>query len=171
MTQAVFESPNDWVHKAGGRQNGLEFILPHKFLLVPMTVASEAILKFRAVEDLNSRIQYGIVVVTMIRIADTAFYNNVAKMIMSSSTNKKSGIVVCEHCLRGQLWPNRMKELRQAINKRIIHKMEDGLPINVDDLEFVEQYYGEIFKHPLTNPVSWPERKGLEFCPKHCPKK
>ncbi|MFV8249896.1 hypothetical protein [Bdellovibrio bacteriovorus] len=165
----TFESPNDWITKAGGHQSGSSFILPHKFLLVPMTVASEALLKFREANDLTERIRYGCTVVLMVRVADTAFFKSVADMIVAA--NKGSGLVVCGDCLRGHLWQNNMKELRQAANRRIIHKMEEGLPINNEDLEVVEAYYEEIFKHPLTGQIKWSGKEAISFCPTHAPSK
>lgn len=51
-------------------------------------------------------------------------------------------------------------------NENLIHKMEEGLPINNQDLEVVELYYEELFKHPLTNPIHWEARKGIPMCKK-----
>jgi hypothetical protein len=58
-----------------------------------------------------------------------------------------------------------MKKYRKMVNETIIHKMEDGLPINNEDLKIVELYYSEMFKHPLTNPITWEGNNGLNFCP------
>jgi hypothetical protein len=46
------------------------------------------------------------------------------------------------------------------VNETIIHKMEDGL-INNEDLKVI-LYYNEMFKHPLTNPITW-EAIMIEF--------
>ena len=163
------ESPNDWLVKAGAKPVDDGVILPIQCLLVPMTLASEAIVSYRAANSLNEWIKHGLVVVTMVRIADTAYFIRVAKMILDrqEAANNTS---ICQHCLRGQLWPTEIKKYRQQANKNIIHKMEEGLPINRTDLEVVELYYEEIFKHPLTNPISWDERPGLDMC-QNCRKK
>ena len=156
-------SPNDWLKKAGARLEGEQLILPLKCLLVPMALASEAILDFDNSESLNDRIKYGLVVVSMVRIADTAYFRRVAKMLLE--INRPSKISICEHCIRGQLWSNEMKIYRKMVNENIIHKMEDGLPINNEDLKVVELYYNEMFKHPLTNPITWKGNNGLDSCP------
>jgi hypothetical protein len=156
-------SPNNWLKKAGARLEDEQLILPLKCLLVPMALASEAILDFNKSESLNDRIKYGLVVVSMVRIADTAYFRRVAKMLLEM--NKPAKISICEHCIRGQWWPNEMKKYRKMVNETIIHKMEDGLPINNEDLKVVESYYNEMFKHPLTNPITWEGKNGLDLCP------
>lgn len=40
-------SANDWLQKAGSYIEGERVVLPHKFLLVPMTLASEAFVEFK----------------------------------------------------------------------------------------------------------------------------
>ncbi|WEM43837.1 hypothetical protein PTW35_08695 [Photobacterium sp. DA100] len=157
-------SPNDWMIKAGAKIVGdNQLALPLNCLLVPMGLASEAIVSYRQSEALNERIKHGLVVVTMVRVADTAYFSRVAKMLYEHNGKK---IKICEHCIRGQLWPTKIKEYRQKANKNIIHKMEQGLPINNIDLEVVEKYYEEMFQHPLTNPIHWPAVNGLQRCNK-----
>jgi hypothetical protein len=155
--------PNDWLKKAGARLEGNELILPINCLLVPMGLASEAILDFNKSESLNDRIKYGVVVVSMVRIADTAYFRRVAKMLLEK--NKHLKITICEHCIRGQLWTTEIKKYRKMVNENIIHKMEEGLPINNEDLKVVELYYNEMFKHPLINPISWEDKNGMDLCP------
>jgi hypothetical protein len=133
-----------------------------------MGLASEAILDFKKSDNLNDRIKYGIVVSTMVRIADTGYLRRVAKMILEG--NKHNKINVCEHFLRGQLWATEIKKYRKQVNENIIHKMEEGLPINEDDLKYAELYYDEMFKHPLANPISWEEKIELHMC-SSCAKK
>ncbi|MCJ8290391.1 MAG: hypothetical protein HRT58_12060 [Crocinitomicaceae bacterium] len=159
----AIHSPNNWLERAGAKTENGQLLLPINCLLVPMGLASEAILNFKKSDNLNDRIKFGIVVVTMVRIADTGYFRRVAKMIREG--NKQSEICVCEHCLRGQLWTTEIKKYRKQVNSNIIHKMEEGLPINEDDLKYVELYYDEIFKHPLTNPISWEGKNGLQMCP------
>jgi hypothetical protein len=144
-------SPNDWLKKAGARLEDGQLILPLKCLLVPMALASEAILDFNKSESLNDRIKYGLVVVSMVRIADTAYFRRVAKMLLEINKPAK-------------IWTNEMKKYRKMVNETIIHKMEDGLPINNEDLKVVESYYNEMFKHPLTNPITWEDKNGLDLC-------
>ncbi|EGQ7854882.1 hypothetical protein M5225_004658 [Vibrio vulnificus] len=156
-------SPNNWMIKAGAHVvESNRLVLPLQCLLVPMGLASEAIVSYRNSDALNERIKHGLVVVTMVRVADTAYFTGVARMLYEH--NKKK-VKICEHCLRGQLWPTKIKEYRQKANKNIIHKMEQGLPINNTDLEVVELYYEEMFKHPLINPIHWPSST-FERCQK-----
>jgi hypothetical protein len=147
------QSPNNWLVKAGARMEGNQLILPLNCLLVPMGVASDAITDFRNSNNLKDRIKFGAVAAIMTRVADTAYFRNVAKMLMER--NPENNVAFCEHCLRGQLWDTKIKEYRKLVNKDIIHKMEEDMMINPDDLKYVELYYEEMFKHPLTNPISW----------------
>lgn len=68
-------SANNWLSKAGARLRGERIELPHHFVLVPLTIASEAIVDFRKYDDLTPKIKAVLVVATMVRVADTAFYN------------------------------------------------------------------------------------------------
>ena len=169
MNQDVITSANDWLVKAGAHLVGDQVIMPHKFLLVPMTLASEAIVEFRKHEDIGSRIKHGLVVVSMVRMADTAFYKTVSNIL---NNQNKSTPNICQHCIRGQLCGTNMKNYRQIANKQIIHKMEsgNGEVVTKKDLDVVELYYEEMFKLPLIDPISFPERKGLSLC-QNCKKK
>ncbi len=169
MNQDIITSANDWLVKAGAHLVGDKVILPHKFLLVPMTLASEAIVEFRKQKEIGSRIKHGLIVVSMVRMADTAFYKTVSNII---NNQNKSTPNICQHCIRGQLCGTNMKKYRQIANKQIIHKMESGTVgmITKEDLEMVEPYYEEMFKLPLIDPISFPERKGLSLC-QNCKKK
>ena len=165
--KAKLVSPNDWLKRAGAYIDGENVVLPHKFLLVPMTLASEAILEFRKHENIGSKIKFAIVVVTMVRIADTVFYNKLVKLLNEANPSVPN---LCQHCIRGQICDTKMKAYRQFANKNIIHKMENDEFINFEDLEVVENYYSELFKLPLMDPISFPERKNLKLCG-NCKKK
>ena len=132
-----------------------------------MTLASEAIIEFNKDENLSSRIKHGLVVVVMVRIADTAFYKKIAKIINQKSPSMPN---ICHNCIRGQLWNTNMKIYRQLANKQIIHKMESGIPLNNKDLEIVDKYYNEIFKLPLVDPITFNGKKNLQLC-ERCKKK
>lgn len=134
---------------------------------MPMALASEAIVSFRESDSIADRIKHGLVVVIMVRTADTAYFIRVADLLKERNERE---VFICQHCIRGSLWNTDMKRLRQEANKKIIHKMERGLPINSDDLLVVEKYYEELFKHPLTNPISWPTVTGMQRC-QYCRKK
>lgn len=168
MTKNIITSANNWLVKAGAYLDNDEVNLPHKFLLVPMTLASEAIVEFRKHKDIGSRIKHGLVVVSMVRIAETAFYNWVSTIL---NNNNESVPNICQHCVRGQIFGTNLKELRRVANRNIIHKMERGTceVIGEKDLNIVEFYYAEIFKLPLMGPVSFPERT-LKLCD-YCKKK
>jgi hypothetical protein len=161
MTISNIVSPNNWLTKAGATVENGKIILPLNCLLVPMALASEAIIDFRKATTLNDRIKHGLVVVTMVRIADTAYFTRVANMLYEGNNKKYQ---ICQHCIRGSLWPTKMKEYRKMVNQVIIHKMENGLPVNNRDLEIVEKYYEEMFKHPLMNPIKW-DNATLAMCP------
>jgi len=166
----TIESPNDWLRKAGAYVVDSRLILPHDFLVVPMTFASEALLEFRNSNTLSERTRHAMTVAVAVRIADTAFYSAVAEMLNRRNPNRPN---ICHNCIRGQLCGTRMKELRQKANARIIHKMENarGLGmISPDELPLVEEYYEEMFNLPLMDPVSWPGRKKMKLCQK-CKKK
>jgi len=166
----TIESPNDWLRKAGAHIINNRLILPHDFLLVPMGSASEALLEYRRSTTLSEKMRHAMAIALAVRNADTAFYNAVAKMLNKANPNKPN---ICHNCIRGQLFGTRMKELRQEVNAKIIHKMENPrgiVMISPDELPLVEKYYEEMFKLPLIDPVSWPERKKMELCQK-CKKK
>lgn len=163
MENIEITSANNWLTKAGVKfDSNLTAEMPLPSICLPMTLASEAIVSYRNAEALNEKIKNGLVVVTMVRIAETAYFIQIAKKLSEVNPEK---IKVCQHCIRGQLWKTEIKTLRQQANKQIIHKMEEGLPINAQDLEIVEKYYGEVFKHPLINP-SLPDSINIELCQK-----
>jgi hypothetical protein len=162
MGNKQIHSSNDWLVKAGAKYEQGRLELPIKSLLAPMTLASESIVSFRNSTNLNDRIKHGIVVVSMVRTADTAYFTKVAKMIAERNNRI---LILCQHCIRGKLWPTKIKKYRRLANQNIIHKMEKGLPINNNDLKVVELYYEEMFKHPLMNPISWGRQSGMKMCP------
>ena len=165
--QKELVSANDWLQKAGAYFEGKRVVLPQKFLLIPMTLASEALVEYKQHENIGAKIKFGLLVVVMVRIADTVFYNNLVKLLNQANPNFPN---ICQHCIRGQIFGTEMKSYRHAANKNIIHKMENNEIINFNDLEIVEKYYNEIFKLPLMDPVSVPEKKGLILC-NSCKKK
>jgi len=164
----TIESPNNWLRKAGAYVVGKKLILPHDFLMVPMTTASEAIMAYRESRNLNDRMRHAMTIAVAVRNADTAFYSAVADMLNRRNADKPN---ICQYCIRGQLFRTRMKELREQVNKNIIHKMDrTKIMINPDDLKIVEDYYEEMFKLPLIDPIHIPETKSLQLC-KKCRKK
>ena len=158
----TIESPNNWLRKAGAYVVNKKLILPHDFLLVPMTSASEAIMAYHKSRNLNDRIRCAMTIAVAVRNADTAFYSAVADMLNRRNVDKPN---ICQHCIRGQLFRTRMKELRKQVNKNIIHQMDnDKIMINPDDLRIVEEYYEEMFKLPMMDPIDIPETKGMRLC-------
>lgn len=160
-------SANNWLSKAGARLQGESIELPHHFVLVPLTIASEAIVDFRKHDDLSSKIKAGLVVATMVRVADTAFYNKISELINRQSPNRPN---ICGNCIRGQVFGTKMRQYRKEANRRVIHKMESGEVISLEDLQVVDSYYEEIFKLPLMDPVSIPETKDVQLCQKCRPR-
>ena len=150
---------NSWFERAGAFINGLTLQPPLKFLLVPMTIATNSIIDFRKSKNIADKIKFGSSVVMMVRNADTAYFRFIVEHFFKEQA-KLSGYVICEHCIRGQLWPNKMKVYRQLANRNIIHKMESGgiTVINFEDLDIVEKYYNEMFKQPLMHPMFWSEK-------------
>ena len=64
-----------------------------------------------------------------------------------------------------------MKEYRQAANRNVIHKLESGEMVTEKEIpEVVPVYYEEIFRLPLMDPISFPDRKNVALCEK-CKKK
>ena len=164
----TIESPNNWLRKAGAHVVNNKLVLPHDFLLVPMTSASEALLEYRKSKTLNDRTRHAMTIAATVRSADTAFYNAIAGMLNKQNPNKPK---ICHNCIRGQLFGTRMKELRKQINNNIIHKMDDDqVMINPDDLDIVEEYYEEMFKLPMMDPITWSEMKNMKLC-QRCRKK
>lgn len=164
----TIESPNNWLRKAGAYVVNKQLVLPHDFLLVPMATASKSILEYRKSRNLDDRIRHAMAIALAVRNADTAFYNAVADMINGQNPKRPN---ICEHCIRGQLFRTRMKELRKQVNESIIHQMDkNNIMINPKDLGIVEEYYEEMFKLPLMNPIHTQEIKGLRLCNK-CKKK
>jgi hypothetical protein len=159
-------SANDWLRKAGARIEGTRPLLPHKFLLVPLTLASEAIVDFRHSKQANDSLKHAVVVALMVRVADSAFYTNLSDLINGANQNQPN---ICHNCIRGQICGTKMKTLRRDVNRRIIHKMESADIVPMEDLSIVEDYYEEIFKLPLAGDIAFPSRN-LELCQKCLPK-
>jgi hypothetical protein len=158
-------SDNDWLRRAGTRWENDKLVLPHAFLMLPMTIASKAVVSYNADSALANRISQAVVISVMVRCADTAFFNFVANLLNSASHGSPT---VCHNCLRGQLFANRLKELRKSVNHHIIHKIEDGTGVGptLEHIPLAIQYYDEMFTLPLTDPISWPERRDMQMCQK-----
>ncbi len=159
------ESDNDWLRRAGTRLEGGKLVLPHSFLMLPMTIASKAVVAYNADTSLANHIAQALVISIMVRCADTAFFSFIADKFNAASP---PGAHVCHNCLRGQLFPNRLKELRALVNKHIIHKVEDGSGVGptLDHIPTAIEYYNEIFTLPLTDPISWEARSNMKLCHK-----
>jgi len=158
-------SDNDWLRKAGTRWEDGKLILPHAFLMLPMAIASKAVVSYNVDSSLANRIAQSLVISVMVRCADTAFFNFIARSLNSVT---HGGPTVCHNCLRGQLFINRLKELRKSVNHYIIHKAEDGTGVGptLDHIPLAIQYYDEMFTLPLTDPISCPERRDMQMCPR-----
>jgi hypothetical protein len=161
----IIESPDDWFVKAGAYidEKGL-LHHPYTFLSVSMAAAAEAVVAFRTNDSLLERHKNALIIANSVRSADTAYYTKVAEMLLSKQGNEK--IHFCHNCLRGQLWPNRMKVLRKKVNSKIIHGMDKGAQIKTEDLNLVLEYYEEMLTHQLipSKLISCEERKEVKFC-------
>lgn len=167
MNKKIIEthSPDQWIERAGGFVDDAGRLhLPHKFLLVSMAAAAEAVEAFKKNDSLMERMKNVLIIAMSVRSADTAYYQHVVDMLKKVPGNEK--VSFCHNCLRGQLWPNKMKLLRREVNSKIIHKMESALMVDQKDFEFALQYYDEMFTHELVNPVIEWRAQDIKSCDK-----
>src|SRR5690606_23753537 len=136
-------SDNDWLRRAGVYAKDGKVELPHEFLVLPMTIASKAVVAYHADTSLQNRIAQSLVISLMVRSADTAFFNAVAAQLTSVTPHSPN---ICHNCLRGQLFKNRLKEIRRLVNRHIIHKVEDGTGIGptLEHIPLALEYYDEM---------------------------
>ena len=162
-------SDNDWLRRAGIRWENGQLILPHAFLVLPMTIASKAVVSYNSDDSLANRIAQALIISVMVRSADTAFFTAIANQMNAANPSQPN---ICHNCLRGQLFQNRLKELRALVNKKIIHKVEDGSGIGPtsEHIPLAIEYYDEMFTLPLVPPTSWEERSGIQLCQRCAPK-
>ena len=162
-------SDNDWMTRAGTRWENGKLVLPHAFLTLPMTIASKAVVSYNNDESLANRISQSVVISIMVRSADTAFFTAIAKHFNASHPHNPN---LCHNCLRGQLYQNDLKKLRGLVNKHIIHKVEDGTGVGptLQHIPLAVDYYNEMFKLPLTDPIHWQENPSISLCQKCSPK-
>ena len=153
-------SPNNWLVKAWAYIEHNKLILPHDCLIVLMTTASRAVEDFEKFDDYQIRLEKALIISLTVRMAEKAFFHNVAKLF-----NDKSAIKICTNCLMNNLYDNSLKKYRRICNEKIIHKMETEIMVNPKDLNFSILYYNEIFTLPLMDPITW-EKKTISLCKK-----
>ncbi len=163
----LITSPNDWIRKAGGHVKDGKMIMPHKFIIIPMAMASEAVEEYHKNSAWNSRLKCVFVITLSIRIVDTSVFRMLAKNL---NEHWKGGIQICSDCIRNGVIDTNLTKLRKEINEKIIHKMENAFVIDSKDFHLALDYYDEIFKLPLMFPIHIKEKQGVPLC-KRCLKK
>ncbi len=163
-----FDSANNWLERAGACIRNNKPIMPHLFLTVPMNAASEAVEIYNNDDSYNSRLKAVQTIALNVRTAETAFFKRIAKIL--KEVNKQLGIEICHYCIRNHMFGTNFKELRKLANSKIIHRMEEEAMISVEDFQIAIDYYNEMFKLPLVDPITWKETKGIPMC-KNCLKK
>jgi predicted peroxiredoxin len=158
----IIKSPNNWIVRAGAYVSDGKIVMPHKFLLIPLALASEAVEIFNKENSWKKRLESVQAIAINVRNAETAFFRKVSEIINEINKNG-SKIEICEKCIRDNLFDTNLKEIRRAVNSKIIHKMESGEAILMEDFHFAIDYYNEIFKLPLINPIHW-EAKTFKPC-------
>lgn len=154
---SIIKSPNGWLQRAGAYVDDQSRMqLPHKFLIMPMALASEAVEKYNSSDSYAEKIQAVQAIAINTRSADTVFFKRIAG-ILTEANKGSSRIKLCEHCVRGGLFPTDLKRLRHLVNDRIIHRMEKVSFIDQADFDLAVAYYDEMFKLPLMDPVDWNE--------------
>ncbi len=159
----IIDSPDNWLVKAGAFvDDSNKLHTPHFFLVTPMAMAATAIENFNnnKEDDLLKKTKNISVIANSVRSADTAYYKRVSKIFNKLNPN----VHICGNCLRGQIWPNKMKILRKEVNSKIIHKMDNGEMIDSEDFHLAIGYYNEMFTHDLVNAkIEWKKFK-LKSC-------
>jgi len=134
-----------------------------------MTFASEAIEEFQKANNYKEKVKTIQLIAINVRNTEAAFYRKFAQILIEANKNK-SGIQVCEYCIRNYFFNPDLKKMRDDVNDKIIHKMDSGKPIEPRDFHFAIDYYNEVLKLPLMDPIHIEEKDNVPFC-KSCLKK
>ncbi|MFC5579468.1 hypothetical protein ACFPOA_15780 [Lysobacter niabensis] len=167
MNSYRFDSPNDWLQRAGARvEADGRVVLPHDFLLAPMALASTAVVAYKAADNLAERTAQVLIIALQVRTAETAFFNVIAKLFNAHNSDVPN---ICPSCIRRSgLFDDRVHELRKVVNREIIHKMDSGVGVGMispDALNAAIEYYEEMFRLPLVDPITW-QTKDISLCDK-----
>jgi len=156
-------SPNDWIEKVWWKiENIWNSNFPQTSILIPMTTASKAVEKYSITKDYNEKIELSLLISLTVRIAETAFYNNFAKIFINQ------WVKVCHHCIRNSDNFNNKEVLkyRRLCNEKIIHHMENNIMINPSDLDLSIKYYEEVLKLPLLEEITITQKFEVQVCDK-----
>lgn len=147
-------SPNSWFTKVGIKvdDNG-NMVLPMKFVILPISIASEGLEKYK--DDLlwGEKIKIIQSVALNIRNAETAYFEKWSYSILES--NKETlPIFPCRECFNKTMSPSHLRliaspqlsKLREEINKKIIHATENNFLVVPNIIDIVKNYYDEFLK-------------------------
>lgn len=168
-------SPNDWFNKIGIKvdANG-QIQMPMKFLITPLAEASSEMERYHTVEGWSEKMRIIKMIALNVRQVDNAYFGFWSKSILF--TNPKSKIpksFPCYKCFRITMSTNSLKanvlpsilELRNDVNKKIIHATENGYSFTLD-FKLVGNYYNQILS---LNMFHFPGIKALpiQLCKTH----
>ncbi len=156
-------SPNDWLKKVGAFVENRQLALPHECILIPLSAASRAVEIFNTSTEYTQKLESALLIALSVRVAETAFYNKFAKWFEVQSQTK-----MCDHCIRNSKVFNNdeVKKYRKLCNEKIIHVMENQSMINPNDLIYAINYYDEVLKLPLIDPIKITSEFKITVCDK-----
>ena len=147
--QATISSPNNWLNRIGCKVDPEGKLTLPSNIVLPMTLASEAVEHFRDATSLAEQSKNIQLIAFNTRSADSAFFSG----IVDEFHKKRGGELICQHCLRQGVSPS-LVQLRRTANKQIIHVMDQGglRGIHPSFFQIALDYYEELLKLPLLDP-------------------
>ncbi len=159
-------SPNNWFNKVWARNINGKIFMPLDFMLVPLSAASRAIEKFNNTKDYTEKLELSLLISLTVRVADTAYFNHIANKIF-----KDVDFSICANCIResNNFNCHEILRLRWICNNSIIHSLENEILIDPKVLNYSIEYYNEVLKLPLIDPIEITSQFNVKIC-KNCMK-
>jgi len=169
-------SPSNWFNKVGVKvnENG-KMVLPMKFLLIPISIASEELEKYKEELLWGEKIKIIQSISLNVRNAETKYFESWSHSIIMANQNFPS-VFPCSECFSKTMSPSHLRlicnpelsKLREEVNNKIIHVTENNKILIPNLINQAKQYYGTFLKMNLFNfPKIKIEDVPILFCKKH----
>ncbi|MEL7666499.1 MAG: hypothetical protein AAGU06_03700 [Candidatus Shapirobacteria bacterium] len=167
-------SPSNWLNKIGVKidENG-KMILSMKFVLIPISIASEELEKYKEELLWGEKIKIIQSIALNVRNAETKYFESWSQSIIMANQNFPSTFP-CSECFSKTMSPSHLRlisnselsKLREEVNNKIIHVTENNKILIPSLIDQAKQYYDAFLKMNLFH---FPEIKNMPilFCKKH----
>ena len=168
MVNAEIVSKNNWLTRAGSfldKEDNLH--LPMNNILVSMTNASHCIEQYQESLSHDEKLRLVQTLALNVRSADTAYFKQWSKALVSLNDQNWKSLFECFNCftktlspesLRAHVFPQ-LKEIRELVNIKIIHSLENSITVKSEDFQVAFDYYDMFFQ---LNLMSYPAITNLQ---------